>query len=237
MIKAILFDLDGTLLPVEQEVFVKDYFGRMAKRLAPLGFEPKGFVDAIWGGIGAMVKNDGTMTNEARFMTSFNEVYGDRTSVAIEELDRFYHEEFDFVRESCGYDPEAGAAVDALLAMGYRLILATNPIFPRIATEKRCGWAGLSVSDFELITTYENSGHCKPNLDYYRDILAECSLTPEECIMVGNDVGEDMITEKLGMDTFLITRNLINRKGVGISQYKQGTLADLVDYIKSKNLK
>lgn len=233
MKKAILFDLDGTLLPMEQEVFVKDYFGRMAKRLAPFGFEPKGFVDAIWGGMGAMVKNDGTVTNEARFMTFFEEVYGNRATVAIEELDRFYHDEFDLVRASCGYDPEAKAAVDALSAMGYRLILATNPIFPRIATEKRAGWAGLSPSDFELITTYENSRHCKPNPDYYRDILAECGLSPEECIMVGNDVGEDMVAGEIGIDTFLVTRDLINRKGADISQYKQGSLMDFVEYIRA----
>ena len=236
MKKAILFDLDGTLLPMEQESFVKDYFGRMTRRLAPLGFSPKVFVDALWAGTAAMVKNDGTMTNEARFMAAFEQIFGERTAIAIRELDSFYLDEFDLVSESCGFDPEAKAAVDALSAMGYRLILATNPIFPRIATEKRIGWAGLSVSDFELITTYENSRHCKPNLDYYRDILAECGIAPGECIMVGNDVGEDMIAEKLGMDTFLITRNLINRNDVDISQYKSGSLTDFVEYMRKNSL-
>ena len=57
--KVILFDLDGTLLPMDQNVFVKAYFGGIAKRLAPRGYEPNALIDGIWKGTGAMIKNDG----------------------------------------------------------------------------------------------------------------------------------------------------------------------------------
>ena len=40
-IKMILFDLDGTLLPMDQNHFVKTYFGALAKKLAPLGYDPE----------------------------------------------------------------------------------------------------------------------------------------------------------------------------------------------------
>ena len=33
-IKAVLFDLDGTLLPMDQDIFVKSYFGLLAKKLS-----------------------------------------------------------------------------------------------------------------------------------------------------------------------------------------------------------
>ena len=36
MITTVLFDLDGTLLPMDQDRFVQSYIGRMAKKLAPM---------------------------------------------------------------------------------------------------------------------------------------------------------------------------------------------------------
>ena len=58
------FDLDGTLLPMDQDVFVKAYFGGISKRLAPLGYEPQALIGAIWSGTAAMVKNNGEVLNE-----------------------------------------------------------------------------------------------------------------------------------------------------------------------------
>lgn len=67
MIKVILFDLDGTLLPMDQEIFVKTYFGLIAQKLAPYGYQPKELIEAVWAGTKAMVKNDGRKTNEEVF--------------------------------------------------------------------------------------------------------------------------------------------------------------------------
>ena len=78
-------------------------------------------------------------------------------------------------------------------------MLATNPLFPPTATQSRIRWAGLTPEDFEFITTYDNSSFCKPNPDYYREILGKLNLNAGECLMVGNDVGEDMIARTLGM--------------------------------------
>ena len=233
MIKSVLFDLDGTLLPMDQDKFVKDYFGRLARYLAPHGFEPEALIRAIWQGTGAMLKNDGAATNEERFWSVMEQSLGADVRSKVGLFESFYTEQFDNVRFSCGHDAAAAETVGALKARGYRLILATSPIFPAIATKKRLGWAGLSPEDFELVTTYENSRYSKPSLDYYRDILDSCGLTPSECLMVGNDVGEDMIAEELGMRVYLIPRDLINRVGKDISVYPQGSLSDVVGYIES----
>jgi FMN phosphatase YigB (HAD superfamily) len=104
-----------------------------------------------------------------------------------------------------------------------------------MATERRIAWAGLSTSDFELYTTYENSRFCKPNPDYYRDVMQTLGVSPEECLMVGNDVAEDMIAETLGARVFLLTDDLINSKGADISIYPHGNYADLIAFIKNLN--
>lgn len=106
-------------------------------------------------------------------------------------------------------------------------------MFPAIATESRTRWAGLQPEDFALYTTYENFRYCKPNLDYYREILTKLGCAPEECLMVGNDVGEDMVTRELGMQVFLLTPCLINKSGADISAYPNGGFDDLLRFVET----
>ncbi|MBQ8392974.1 MAG: HAD family hydrolase [Clostridia bacterium] len=232
-IKFILFDLDGTLLPMDQNKFAKAYFGSLAKKLAPYGYEPTEFIDAIWKGSYAMVKNDGSQTNEKVFWDAFVKIFGEKVLTHYPIFEDFYINDFNKVQPSCGYNPDTPPTVYKLKEMGYRVVLATNPLFPSMATECRIRWAGLEPSDFELYTTYENSCHCKPNLDYYRDILEKIGAKPEECLMVGNDVSEDMIAEELGMKVYLVTDCLLNKGNKDISIYPHGDIKGLIDYIKS----
>ena len=230
-IKVILFDLDGTLLPMDLDIFTGAYFKGLVKALIPHGYDPERVGAAIWAGTKAMIANDGTMTNEEAFWQQFVSLCGEEINGAKPHLDRFYAERFDEVRHSCGFDPEVASVIKRIKDMGYRVVLATNPLFPAIATEKRIVWAGLSPSDFELYTTYENSRYTKPNLEYYRDILKKLSVNAEECMMVGNDVTEDMIAGKLGMKLFLLTRDLINKNGEDISVYPHGSFGDLLSLL------
>lgn len=233
MIKVVLFDLDGTLLPMDQDVFIKTYFGMLVKNIAPHGYAPELLVDTIWKGTADMVGNDGEKTNECRFWDRFSSAFGEESLNDMPLFDEFYEKEFDKVQVSCGFDPMAAKAVGEIKKMGYRVALATNPVFPMAATERRIKWAGLSKDDFELVTTYENSRFCKPSLDYYRDIVSVLGVSPEECLMVGNDVSEDMITENLGMKVFLLTPCLINKKGEDIDKYPHGDLSQLLEFIRS----
>ena len=233
-IKAVVFDLDGTLLPMDQEIFTKAYFGGLAKRLAPRGYDSQNLINAIWIGSQAMVKNDGQKTNEEVFWDKFSEIYGKDVRKDEPYFEQYYHEDFDKVSASCGYNPEAAVTVSKIKDMGFRVALGTNPLFPSIATEKRARWAGLNVSDFEFYTTYENSCFCKPNLHYYEEILKKLNLSAEEVLMVGNDVSEDMIAEKLGMKVFLLTDCLINRENKDISSYPSGSFFELVEFVKTQ---
>lgn len=232
-IQVVLFDLDGTLLPMDQDVFVKYYFGLMAKHLAPYGYESEALIKAIWQGTAEMVKNSGEKTNEAVFWNCFTSLFGENARKDEPHFDAFYREKFDQVSVSCGKNEKAAEVIALCKEKGLRTVLATNPIFPAIATKKRVAWAGLSPSDFELITTYENSHSCKPNPAYYTEILQKIGVEPENCLMVGNDVREDMVAETLGMQVFLLTDCVINKDGVDISRYPNGGFDELTAFIQN----
>ena len=232
-ITTVLFDLDGTLLPMEQEAFVEMYFGFLAQKLAPKGYEPKKLIAGIWSGTQAMIGNDGSKTNEEAFWQDFCKGFGEEARQDMPFFDEFYRKEFLQIQQICGFRPEAAQVIHRLQEKSFTIALATNPIFPAVATENRIRWAGLEPSDFALYTTYENSRFCKPNLAYYKDILAQLRVSPEECLMVGNDVTEDGAAAKLGMDVFFLPRCLINKEKRDISSYPQGDLADLLTYIKN----
>lgn len=231
-ITTVLFDLDGTLLPMDQELFTKDYFKRLTAKLAPLGYDAQELIAAIWKCTHAMVANDGSRSNEEVFWNSFRKLYGERAERDFPVFDEYYRREFNEVRTSCGFNPLAKQTVEVCRAAGLRTALATNPIFPAVATEARIRWAGLEPEDFELITTYENSGFCKPNPRYYRAVAESLGCQPEECLMVGNDADEDLIAETVGMKVFLVTDCLINRSGASLSDGLSGGFEALIDFIK-----
>ena len=230
-LQAVLFDLDATLLPMDQDEFIRAYMKGLVTKLAPHGYDPQRLIDTVWAGTAAMVKNNGATTNEEAFWQVFCDAFGADARQDEPILDDFYHNEFQTIQQICGYTPAAADIVRALTARGVRVALATNPLFPAIATESRMRWAGLVPDDFELYTTYENISYCKPNLDYYREILRRMDLAPQACLMVGNDVGDDMVAAELGMRVFLLTDHLINKDGVDIDQYPHGGFTDLQAYI------
>ena len=202
MIKAILFDLDGTLLPMDQDEFTKGYFKLLAAKLAPYGYEPKTLIDTIWAGTAAMVKNTGAQTNEAAFWERFSRTYGaEKTGRDKPLFEEFYADDFQRASVFCPRNDRAAETVAKIQRLGYRVALATNPIFPSIATCARIRWAG---------------------------------LTPEDCLMVGNDAQEDMIAETTGMKVFLLTDCLINRDGADISVWPNGGFDELLRRIESE---
>ena len=235
-IKLVMFDLDGTLLPMDQDLFIDTYFGMLIGDIAVHGYDPKELADTIWRGTVAMIRNGGRMSNEQRFWEVFDQSFPGKRERDTILFERFYETKFDEVCKVFGFDSRSATVVKLLKDNGIRVALATNPVFPRIATEKRAAHAGLDLSDFELVTTYENSTSAKPSLSYYEEILLKLSLRAEDCLMVGNDVDDDMVAEKLGMRVFLLTDCLINKGGADISAYPHGDFDELIEYIKSECL-
>ena len=241
---AVLFDLDGTLLPMDFDTFMKGYLGLLVKTLAPFGYDKDRLVGDLWKGVGAMARNDGSMPNRTRFWETFAQGFPEKfvgaTSEESEALLKrqddlflsFYANEFDGARAYTSPAPEAAReAVASARRRADRVILATNPFFPAVAIERRLSWVGLRPDDFDYVTTYETSSFCKPNPLYYREVLARFDLEPAGCLMVGNDVAEDIApTEGLGMGCFLVTDCLIDKAGAG-TDVPSGSMGELITWL------
>lgn len=225
MIKNYLFDLDGTLLPLDEDLFIKIYMQEIGKKFHSLGYDPEKMIKEIWKGTAAMVNNDGSFSNEDIFWNTFQSESVKRESLE-KELTDFYNTEFSKAFVSTKPSVYAKRIVDYLKKNGKNIYLLTNPIFPLVATKKRIEHAGLSMEDFEIVTTYENSCYAKPNPKYYESILDAFSLNPKETIMVGNDVEEDMIASTLELKTFLVTDCLKNSNNLPYDHFDQGSLED-----------
>lgn len=233
-LKAILFDLDGTLLPMNQEKFVKAYFTSLTEKIRISGFNEEKNIKAIYTGIKAMVLNDGIKTNEVVFWDNYKQIIDENINNIENIFNDFYINDFKKLQNVCGFNKQSSEIIEYLYNQGITLILATNPLFPFVATKQRIEWAGINPEYFEYVTTFENSSFCKPNIKYYYEILNKLDLQVEECIMIGNDVKEDMIVKDIGMKCFLITNDLINKENLNIDNISKGTFDDFIQYIKNE---
>jgi FMN phosphatase YigB (HAD superfamily) len=232
MIKTILFDLDGTLLPITESAFIDIYFPEMAKHFARAGYDASLMLKALLSGTEAMRKNDGTLTNDFVFWQRFNEILpGDRNHLQS-LFESFYAGPFDLVKNATFVQPYARLLIKQLKALGYQLVLATNPLFPAVSTLKRAQWADLDKEDFSLITTLEDATACKPNPLYFKNVLNRLHiLNPSECLMIGNDAREDLAAQSIGIQTFLVTDYLINKDNVDLTNVAKGNFIDLKNYL------
>ena len=216
LINTLLFDLDGTLLPMDQEEFIKLYFKGLYVKFHDT-FDYDLLSKSIWAGTAAMVANTGELTNEEVFWNVFTKQMNVKKEDVEDSFTNFYKNEFSIAKGATEANHEIIDCIHRLKQEGYTIVAATNPLFPRVATENCLKWAGFDPGDFELITTYENSSYCKPNLNYYKEILAKLNKQPEECLMAGNDNQEDMCAEQLGIRGHLIDNCLINRENAPIT--------------------
>lgn len=228
----VLFDLDGTLLPMNQDAFADTFLKSVRGKFESLGFHGDEIIDTLKLGKKIMKENDGFKTNKDRFDALLKEVYGKRAGKVTREMLKFFKKEFEITKLNTVPTPLAAECVRVLKSKGYQMVLAADPQMPAEAIEVRMQWAGISREDFILITTYENCCYSKPNLQYYRQILKNIDRMPEDCLMVGNDVGEDMCAAAVGIDVFLIKDCLMNRLGKDYSDFKQGSLESFLDYAR-----
>lgn len=232
--RAILFDLDGTLCPMELEEFLGGYFKDIARFAAEHGIDAETFAKAFGVGARAMgARTPGGKTNHDLFWDTFFGIV-ERGETDWEGLFASYYDtRFGAIGKDVAANPATRRAIDALVAKGYPLVLATQPMFPRRAVEWRLEWAGVAHAPFRYITTYENSTAVKPQVEYYAEVLDRCGLRADEVLMVGNNTLDDLAAAKLGVDVYLVTDHLLDPKGRGLEGVAHGTMEEFAAWVDS----
>ena len=223
--KAILFDLDGTLLDSSMDNFLPVYLKALTARVAHL-FEPKAFVTRLLWATEQMAANDGRATNQEVFMTAFFPYEGRQRAELEPIFDAFYAEDFPKLQSVTRCKPEARGVIQTVIDLGYDTAIVTNPLFPEAAVRERMRWANVADLPFGWVTTYENSRYAKPNLRYFDDACAHLGRAPADCLVVG-DEHMDMVAKNMGCDTYLVEGPMTALRPDTPEPTYRGALADL----------
>jgi FMN phosphatase YigB (HAD superfamily) len=224
-LRGVLYDLDGTLLDLDLEAFLRRYFMALGAAASP-HFPGVEFMPAILASTSAMQRPHPGRTNKEVFDDDFRARTGIDVAIDHGVFDDFYRDVFPTLGD--GYGPALGAreAVDAARALGLKVAIATQPIFPAAAIAHRLAWAGLADVEFDAITTYETMRACKPLPAYFEQTAAMIGCEPKECLMVGDDRDIDLPASGIGMRTFYVGSDPQARAD------HRGTLTDLATMLR-----
>lgn len=232
MKNTVLFDLDGTLLPMDFHAFMKVYFGSMGHTFKDT-MDPQMMVDFINAATKVTVMTNDGRTNEEIFMTYFDSLIEEDIKDYIPRWEAFYDEAFLNCKETTWQDKNMQKAISILQEKGYTLAIATNPLLPLKSNLHRVRWAGFEPEDFVYISNFEHNKHCKPSVEFYQEVLDDIKASPENCYMVGNDVTEDLAAGKLGIETYLITDCVLNHHNVEYQADHEGTYKDFLNFVNN----
>ncbi len=213
MTLTLLIDLDDTLLGNSMETFLPAYLQSLAGRMA-IHADPARLVRTLLAATNKMIANERPdCTLEEIFSVAFFPALGLPRDDVQETIDSFYEEDFSKLRELTQYRPEAVQLVQGAIERGYRVGIATNPLFPRTAIVQRLSWAGLPVEDFpfSLIPSYESFHFAKPKPAYYAEFLAQMGWPEGPVVMVGNEINNDIDAAlQLGLPVYWVNEGDTN---------------------------
>jgi FMN phosphatase YigB (HAD superfamily) len=236
MIKAVLLDLDDTLLRLDAGPFVERYLVGLADLIVaayPSLADASLPVDkAIKRATRATIGNlDPTRTNAQVFLQVVSELLDLPADEILALFETFYNGAYVRLSDMASPIPTARTLVARLLDMGLAVVIATNPVFPLKALWQRLAWAGLDTPHrpYALVTGADMMHFTKPHPHFYEEILARVGVEADEAIMVGDDLTNDMLpAAQAGLSTFLIDGNTtaVPPDPDGARPDGSGTLAD-----------
>jgi len=232
-VRALFFDLDGTLLQVEMQRFIPAYLDGLATHLGPR-VEPAVFRALARGGIMSLLdRGDRDGCNREAFLRHLERHGGIEAAEFDRALRACCAEDLETLRPMVKPLPQIRDLLDAAFASGREVVIATNPVFPREVIEARLRWGRMADYPFALVSDWENSTICKPAGGYFVDLLDHLRLQPEEALMIGNDTGHDLAAGHAGIATLLVETWLIERGGSMPAPAWQGDHDDLLQFLRN----
>lgn len=221
-LKAVLFDLDGTLLQVDMNRFIPAYVDGLAEVCADLA-EHRRFTDVLLQATWALLRSDqGECSNQQLFHSAIERHLAISPDLFSQRLQRYCIDHLPSLAPLITPHPLVPQILRGCFERGFKVVIATNPVFPRPLVEARLDWGGMGEFPFDLVTSYENTRFCKPNRGYFEDILQTLGLEPQHCLMVGNDTEHDLAAGAAGIATYLLDTWLIDRGGSLRPDYRGG---------------
>jgi FMN phosphatase YigB (HAD superfamily) len=231
--KAILFDLDGTLLNIDMEIFLQYYFMEMIRAAQDAGYQDgKTMVEQVFSSTSLMIGDlSPSILNEEAFMGDFLPRCKYPEAEVRAFFDHFYQQYFPLLKIHCCPFPGIPEMMEGLFRNDFKVVIATNPVFPREAILQRLQWAGIGDHPYALITSYEEMHFCKPHKEYYEEICRRIGVAPQDCLMVGNDVDEDLPAGLTGMKTFLVEDMLLDKEHSNLQSDFRGKVSDMINFM------
>jgi len=237
--KALLLDLDDTLLGNPMDTFIPAYFGALkdfVSHMVPGEF----FIAQLLSATRKMTTNDGSgPTNEEVFSEAFYPSFDVARHELEPVLEDFYRRAFPKLQPLTRPRAAAPWIVEWAKECGLQVVIATNPLFPQTAIEQRMEWGAVGVDrfDFDLVTTYENSHATKSHPAYYREILSALGRQPGECVMVGDNWDWDVEQAAgVGIAGYWIADGGDQPPNSAVPFLAQGSLDDFLESAKSGGL-
>ena len=229
----LLLDLDDTLLQTNLSVFVPAYFQALAKHLSS-HVSPDITARSLIHGTNLMYAHeDPTRTLMDAFDSGFYSHVGASKEELRAILDDFYDNVFPTLAGHTNQIDEAAPLIDWALSCGFRVAIATDPLFPRKATYHRLRWAGIDPERIELFSTYEHFHFTKTYPAYYAEVLGRLGWPEGPVLVVGDNVERDLVpANRLGLATYFIETDSASSPGF---EAGRGRLADLRPWLDSVN--
>jgi len=236
MTLTLLIDLDDTLLVNCMETFIPAYLNALGEQLADHN-PPEKTARTLMSATRRMFANTNpSQTLEQGFDPHFYPPLGVEKAQIQGKIDAFYAEIFPSLKSLTQPLPQAVGFIEAAFGRGYRLGVATNPLFPRTAILQRLDWAGLSPEKypFELIPSYEDFHFAKPNPAYFAEFLGRMGWPEGGLLAIGDDPDLDVRGAKgLGLPVFWISGGRGEFPKGMPSPDQSGALEDVLPWLDS----